>query len=220
MDLDVNGMRAFYPVMLELSGKCCLAVGGGQVAERKIAGLLEAGARVVVVSPAVTERIAEWEASGKLTLFRRTYESGDGTDAALVFACTDKRDVNERVYRDATARGQPVNVADRPELCTFVVPAVWRRGPLLVAVSTSGTSPMASSRIRDRIEAAIGDDIEPFLEYAAEFRQRLLGRVSDAAERKRLLAELFGDEALDRVRAGDWDGLRVRMERLLDGMPP
>lgn len=209
-------MRAFYPIMADLAGKRCLVVGGGRVAERKIAGLLEAGADVAVVSPQATGPITDWAAEGRITLLRKEYESGDGAGAALLFAATDRAEVNERVHADAVIRGQPVNVADRPELCTFVVPAVWRQGSLLVAVSTSGTNPTAAARIRDRIAEAIGDGIEPFLEFAADYRQRVISRVDEPSRRKRLLAELFGDEALAAVRAGDWDGLRRRMEKSLD----
>lgn len=213
-------MRSFYPIMTDLSGKRCLVVGGGRVAERKIGGLLEANADVTVISPEVTGRVARWEAEGRIAVIRREYAGGDGNGAALVFASTDSSEVNRRVWEDAVSRGQPVNVADQPELCTFVVPAVWRHGHLLVAVSTSGTSPMASSRIRDRIEAAIGDGIDAFLEYAAEYRVHVLSRVSDPGERRRLLAELFSDEALDAVRAGEWEGLRGRMEAELDRAAP
>ncbi|TMV52940.1 bifunctional precorrin-2 dehydrogenase/sirohydrochlorin ferrochelatase [Paenibacillus mesophilus] len=213
-------MRSFYPIMTDLTGRRCLVVGGGRVAERKIGGLLDAGADVTVISPEVTGRIARWEAEGRIEVIRREYAGGDGDGAALVFASTDSSEVNGRVWEDAVSRGQPVNVADRPELCTFVVPAVWRHGHLLVAVSTSGTSPMASSRIRDRIEAAIGDGIDAFLEFAAEYRVQVLSRVSDPGERRRLLAELFSDAALDAVRAGEWDGLRSRMEAELNRAAP
>ncbi|MDF2714165.1 MAG: siroheme synthase [Paenibacillus sp.] len=213
-------MRSFYPIMTDLTGKRCLVAGGGRVAERKIGGLLDADAEVTVVSPEVTGRIALWETQGRIAVIRREYESGDGNGAALVFASTDSSEANRLVWEDAVSRGQLVNVADQPELCTFVVPAVWRHGHLLVAVSTSGTSPMASSRIRDRIEAAIGDDIDAFLEFAAEYRVIVLSRVGDHGERKRLLAELFSDEALDAVRAGEWEGLRSRMAAELDRAAP
>ncbi|PYI52208.1 precorrin-2 dehydrogenase/sirohydrochlorin ferrochelatase family protein [Paenibacillus flagellatus] len=210
-------MRTLYPMMADIAGRPCLIVGGGTVAERKAAGLLDAGAAVTVVSPDVTPRIAAWAAEGRLSHISRAYESADGEGMALVFAATDRPDVNERVHADATSRGQPVNVADRPELCSFVVPAVWRRGHLLVAVSTSGTSPMASARIRDRIEAAIGDGIDAFLEFADEYRRLVQARVPDPARRKELLGRLFADEALELVRAGRWDSMRARLLAGLEG---
>ncbi|GAA3408385.1 bifunctional precorrin-2 dehydrogenase/sirohydrochlorin ferrochelatase [Paenibacillus hodogayensis] len=214
-------MRALYPIMTDVAGRSCLVVGGGRVAERKIAGLLAARAAVEVVSPTVTAGIAEWEQAGRVTVHRREYAAGDGAQAALVFAATDRSDVNERVHVDASARGQPVNVADRPELCTFVVPAVWRRGHLLVAVSTSGTNPLAASRIRDRIEAAVGGDIDAFLEFASAYRLEVLRRTDDPDRRRKLLAELFGDEALEAVRAGRWNELRAHFtERLEREAPP
>lgn len=209
-------MRPFYPIVSDISDKKCLVVGGGRVAERKINGLLQACAHIAVVSPKVTDTIAEWHKAGQIELAAREYVSGDGEGAVLIFACTDDADVNRHVHADAIRRGQPVNVADQPDLCTFVVPAVWRQGHLLVAVSTSGTSPMASSRIRDRIEAAIGDGIDGFLVFAAQYRNDVLSKIADPGRRRRLLADLFSDEALDAVRAGDWDGLRNEMTARLD----
>lgn len=210
-------MRAFYPMMADLSGRRCVVVGGGRVAERKIAGLLEAEADIVVVSKDVTERIAGWEAAGRLTVLRRGYAAGDLAGAFLVTAATDSPDVNERVHADAAALGLWINVADRPELCNFIVPAVLRRGRLLAAVSTSGSSPAAASRIRDRIAEALGEEIEPFLDFAAEYREIVKRSVPDPERRRRLLTELFAGDVLDRVQAGDWEELR---ERLLDKLEP
>ncbi|MDF2661089.1 MAG: siroheme synthase [Paenibacillus sp.] len=204
-------MRTFYPIVADLAGKRCLVVGGGRVAERKVGGLLEASAAVAVVSPLISDTIAAWEAEGRVTVVRREYTEGDAAGASLVFAATDKREVNERVYAEAVARALPVNVADRPDLCTFVVPAVIRSGPLLVTVSTSGTSPMASARIRDRIEESLGEGLDRFLEFTAEYRLSVHNKVSDPGLRRKLLAELFSDEALDAVKAGDWESFRSRM---------
>ncbi|MDF2723693.1 MAG: siroheme synthase [Paenibacillus sp.] len=209
-------MRTLYPMMADISGKRCLVVGGGAVAERKIAGLLQADAQVVVVSPRATKAIAEWQAAGRLELILRMYECGDGEEAALVFACTDDAETNVRVHADAMLRGQPINVADRPDLCTFVVPAVWRKGHLLVAVSTSGTSPLAASRLRDRIGQAIGEEIDGFLEFAAAYRKDVFRVTSDPERRKRLLAELFSDEALDAVQAGNWADMKETMAAKLN----
>lgn len=213
-------MRSFYPLLADLSGKRCLVVGGGRVAARKIAGLLEAKADVRVVCPEATGQIARWSEEGRIVWLRRSYETGDTKGAELVFAATDSADVNKTVRDDAIAGGRHVNVADKPELGTFIVPAVWRKGRLLVAVSTSGASPVVATRIRDRIEAALGDGIDAFLEFAAEYRALVQRKVSDPAARRRLLAELFSDEALDAVQAGAWDGLRERMMAELDKASP
>jgi precorrin-2 dehydrogenase/sirohydrochlorin ferrochelatase len=210
-------MRAFYPMMADLGGRRCVVVGGGRVAERRIAGLLEAEADIVVVSKDVTERIAGWEAAGRLTVLRRGYATGDLSGAFLVMAATDSPDVNQRVHADAAALGLWINVADRPELCNFIVPAVLRRGRLLAAVSTSGSSPAAASLLRDRIAQTLGEEIEPFLDFAAEYRELVKRKVPDPERRRRLLTELFTGDVLDRVQAGDWEALR---ERLLEKLEP
>lgn len=127
--------------------------GAGKVALRKVRGLLEAGARVKVVSPEGVEEFAalpvEW--------VRRRYESGDLEGARLAFAATNHREVNQRVKEDAERLGIWVNVADAEEECGFLVPARVRRGDLQVAVSTSGRDPRMAVRLRKKIEAVLED---------------------------------------------------------------
>ncbi|HWQ57095.1 MAG TPA: bifunctional precorrin-2 dehydrogenase/sirohydrochlorin ferrochelatase [Bryobacteraceae bacterium] len=138
----------YYPVFLDLRGKPVLVVGAGKVALRKTRGLLEAGARVTVVSP-------RWEPAFDempVMLLRRAFEPGDIEGASLVFTATDIREVNRSVALLAKARAIPVNVADAPPECDFLVPARVRRGSLQVAISTGGQDPRRAVAIRRRIE--------------------------------------------------------------------
>ena len=137
-----------YPIFMDVSGSRCVVVGGGGVASRKVRGLLESGARVVVVSPEVSPEIEAMN----VTVERRPYAPGDLAGASLAFAATDQREVNAAVAGEAKESGIPVNVADRPAEGDFALPSVLRRGGLQVAVSTGGASPTLARRIRDAME--------------------------------------------------------------------
>jgi siroheme synthase-like protein len=137
-----------YPLFMDVSGSRCVVVGGGGVASRKARGLLESGARVVVVSPEAAPEIEAMD----VTVERRPYRPGDLAGAALAFAATDRREVNAAVAREAKENGIPVNVADRPAEGDFALPSVLRRGGLQVAVSTGGASPTLARKIRAAME--------------------------------------------------------------------
>jgi siroheme synthase-like protein len=142
----------YYPIFLDLRSKPVLVVGGGKVAHRKVKGLLESNARVTVVAPAISK---ELRVLSQVTLIEREYESTDCRGCALVFAATDKRDVNAQIARDATSLGIPANVADAPEECGFIVPARISEGGIQIAVSTGGTDPRRAVAIRNRIRQSL-----------------------------------------------------------------
>jgi precorrin-2 dehydrogenase/sirohydrochlorin ferrochelatase len=126
-----------YPVNLNLSGRRCLVVGGGTVAERKAEALLAAGAEVTVVSPELTARLASWTEQGKMHHLAREFRSGDAAGYRLVLCATDSAAVNEQAAQEARTSGALVNVADTPALCDFTLPARLQRGSLSIAVSTA-----------------------------------------------------------------------------------
>ena len=144
-----------YPIVVRLQGKRCLVVGGGQVALRKVEGLMAAGALVSVVAPAVEEGLALLAREGVVTVEERPYRAQDVAGAWLVFAATDDPAVQQAVFDDAERAGVWVNAADEPERCAFFLPAVHRRDPVLVAVSTQGASPALAGWLRDRLAAAL-----------------------------------------------------------------
>jgi siroheme synthase-like protein len=159
-----------YPVLLDLAGRPCLVVGGGSVALGKVRGLLAVDARVTVVAPEVLDEIAELDG---VTLVRRAYASGDLAGQRLAIAATDDRAVNHQVFLDGEAAGVWVNSADDPANCAFTLPAVVRRGPITVAVSTGGHSPALSSWLRDRLGTELGPEYEVLLQLLAERREAL-----------------------------------------------
>ena len=147
-------MGRYYPVYLDLAGRRCIVIGGGEVAERKVEQLLAAGGSVTVVSPKATEALAQWAADGRLTWARRAYRPGDLSKAFLAIAATDDERVNRRVQEEASAERVLLNVVDVPALCTFIAPAVVERGPVTVAISTSGSSPALARRLRELMEGS------------------------------------------------------------------
>jgi precorrin-2 dehydrogenase/sirohydrochlorin ferrochelatase len=145
--------KSYYPINLDVSGKKCLVVGGGKVAQRKIKTLLNFGARVVAVAPRFTAGISRL--SGKVKLIPRKYKSGDLTHAALAIVATDDPVVNRKISADARRSGVLVNVIDQPALCSFIAPSVIKRGPLVVSISTSGQSPAFAKALRLKLERLI-----------------------------------------------------------------
>jgi precorrin-2 dehydrogenase / sirohydrochlorin ferrochelatase len=167
---------SYYPIFLDLTDRRCLVVGGGPVAEGKVEGLLAAGARVTVVSPAVTARLAGWAAGGRITHRARGYRSEDLEGHQVAVVATDDAAVTRAVASDGRARSVWINAADEPARCDFILPSVMRRGRLVVAVSTGGASPAAARAIREELESYLTEEHAALVELAAEAREDLRRR--------------------------------------------
>lgn len=156
----IDAMSFKYPVFLDLTDVSVLVVGGGPVAWRKAEGLAGAGARVTVVAPEIVPELVALAA----VVVQRTYCSDDISGHRLVVTATSDRSVNAQVAIDATTAGVWVNSADDPANCSFILPAIARRGPLIAAISTGGASPALAGRLRDMIAAEV---LTPNAESAA-----------------------------------------------------
>ncbi len=161
---------SYFPILVEMKQRRCLVIGGGAVAERKIAGLLEVGASVTVISPDITETIARWSESKLIRLTARRYRAGDLGGHELVFIATDDAEVNAAVYKEGRERGIWVNAADDQAHCDFILPSVLRRGDLTVAVSSKGGSPALARTIREELEIHLSQEYEHLAKLAAEAR--------------------------------------------------
>ena len=166
----------YYPIFAEMTGRPCIIIGGGSVAERKAEGLLQVKADVTLVSPSLTELLASLVNQRKIRHIAREYSNGDLAGFALAFVATDDPEVNTAVYREGKERGVWVNAADDPAHCDFILPAVLRRGELVVAVATGGSSPAVSRTIREELEAYFTEDYATFAEIVGEVRRELQGR--------------------------------------------
>jgi siroheme synthase-like protein len=165
-----------FPLFVDLTGRSCVVLGGGAVAERKVEALLAAGAEVTVISPEVTDALGALSAAGRLVHIARGYETGDLAGFALAFAATDDGAINAAVADAGRRHGVWVNAADDPANCDFILPAVLRRGALTVAVSTGGASPALARVVRDEIDAYLPAGYADLTEIAARVRRDLRER--------------------------------------------
>ena len=208
-------MPNYYPMMVDLTGRRCLVVGGGRVAERKVALLLDCGAAVEVVSPVTTPKLTALAAAGTIRLARRAVRPDDLTGAFLIFVATDDPVVNHTVAVQAREAGGLVNVADAPDACTFQVPSAVRRGDLTIAISTGGGSPALAKRLRQRIEATIGPEYEAFLAALRELRVLAREAVPDPAERRAIYRRALDSELFDHAARGDRAAVKACITKLL-----
>ncbi len=145
----------YYPIFLDLKARRAVVVGGGPVAERKVATLLKAGADVTVVSPEVTRRLAAWVSRKKIRHIQRAYRKGDLDQAAIAFTATDRDRVNQAVADEAEQKKVWINVADQSVPGNFILPALYTKRDVTVAVSTGGKDPRRSVKIRDSLKGVI-----------------------------------------------------------------
>ncbi|WP_338749019.1 bifunctional precorrin-2 dehydrogenase/sirohydrochlorin ferrochelatase [Bacillus sp. FJAT-52991] len=198
-----------YPAMLKLEGKRVVVIGGGKVAARKAASLLEAKAIVQVVSPEVGTEMTELMAHHPIDWQQKSFQREDLHSAIVVFAATNDRKVNEYIGQCASDQ-QLVNIADDPEASSFFVPASFKKGKLAIAVSTSGGSPGLSKKIIQELSSQYDDHFIDFLDFLAECREQIKDRVSDSAERKQLLTELIQSDLYEKIKEAD-EQERVRL---------
>ena len=206
-----------YPVLLDITGKLCVVIGGGSVAERKVQGLLESGAIVSVVSPEVTGEIAGLASQGIVEWREKTYTSDDLDGAILVFAATDCREVQKLISLEAEANGQLLNVADDPDSCSFHVPATLRRGDLTLAVSTSGKSPAVAALIRQQLEEEFGSEYDTLLQIMSLVRKHIVLETESRsqADRKKIYKKILHNDIIDWIRTGQGDKLQDHLKNIL-----
>jgi precorrin-2 dehydrogenase/sirohydrochlorin ferrochelatase len=203
-----------YPVALAVAGRRCVVVGGGRVAARKAASLLDAGAAVHIVSPALGDELAALAEAGRVTVDRRAYRPGDLRGAFLAIAATDARAVNAAVAAEARAERALVTVCDDPAASDLVGVAAIRRGRLTVTVSTEGDSPALARLVREELERFLTPEYAALLELAAAER-RAIGRGS-AATAPASWREAMTPELLALLRAGETEAARRRLRAALD----
>ena len=163
----------YYPVFLEMKDRTCVVIGGGAVAERKVEGLVAAGANVTVISPGITDGLKELLDEGAIRHVAREYQASDRAGYDLIFVATDNSELNAAVFNEARSLRIWVNSADDPDHCDFILPAVIRRGELTVAVSTGGASPAVTRVIREDLDAYFTADYAQLVQIAAEVRREL-----------------------------------------------
>jgi len=147
-------MPTFYPVFLNLTGRRCVIIGGGQIAEGKISKLLDSGAKIIVISPDATQGIRSFAERGQIELDLRKYQEGDLQGAFLVIAATNDRVVNQEIFEEAEKQGILLNAVDDMPRCSFIAPSIVEKGPVTVAISTGGASPALARKLRENMEVS------------------------------------------------------------------
>ena len=205
-----------YPVMLEVRGRRCVVIGGQAVGEGKVEGLLAAGADdVVVIDPEADDR---FEGVAGVAVERRVWRPADLDGAFLVVASSGDAATRARVARAARARGALVNVMDDVPNCDWAAPAVVRRGELVVAIGTGGTSPAVARLVRERLETSFGPEWAEMLRIVGDVRDETIAAIPASAERARRWREALDlDEAAELVRGHRGDELRARLRGRLLG---
>ena len=205
----------YYPAFLDLKGRSCLVVGGGAIARRKVESLLECGAVVKVVARKASDELVEFARRGRIELEIRAFAPDDLAGAFIVIAATDDPTVQALIGNEAKQRGLLVNVVDDPAHCTFIVPAIARRGELAIAISTGGRSPALAARIRERIEGLFGPEYEEWVDLLGQLRAILVERFPDSEQRKAVWYRVVDSNCVDLIQRGERDLMRQRLEELV-----
>ena len=208
----VQGMldTPFYMACLKLTGRRCLVVGGGAVGLEKVEGLLACDGQVTLVSPSAIPELEDLAAEGSIMWERRAYRADDLEGAFMAIAATGDTDINVRVYEDAERRAMLVNVVDVPPLCNFILPAVFRSGPLAVAISTAGASPALAKRIKRQIADEYGEPYAVLAGLLNEARGWAKGNLATYQERKVFFESIVNGEPdpIELLRRGDERAVR------------
>jgi len=190
----------YYPIFMDIKGKPCVVIGGGRVAERKVLSLLNAGAKVCVVSPRLTDGIKKLVRERRVKVIKRAYKQGDIDSAFLAYSATDKREINREIFKEAKGKGILLNVVDVPDMCNFIVPSVVERGDLLIAISTSGKSPALAKRIRKRLGKEFGEEYAVFVKVMGCIRRGLLKKGMESHKNKKIFEKLVNSSLMDLIK--------------------
>ena len=192
----------YYPVHLDIQNRSCLVVGGGSVGTRKVITLLDCGAKVTVISPVVAAQLRDFAASGRIKLRERRYQSGDLDGMFLVIGATDDEELNRQISNDADHLNTLCNIADRPEVCNFILPSIVQRDDLVITVSTSGRSPAMAKKLRKTLENQFGKEYGAFLKLMGSIRKKLLSTSHKPEAHKHLFEQLIAADLIGLIQKG------------------
>ncbi len=198
-------MSEFYPILLRLKGKPVLVIGGGHVAERKVKSLLKYGAKVFLVSKALTYKLQELIKHKKVIFLGQDFCESHLVDKFLLIVATNDHLLNKSIAEKGRQKGILVNVVDQPSECDFIVPSVVKKGDLIIAVSTSGKSPFISRKIRERLESIFGNEQKIVLDIMSTVRQLLIK--AGEQDKEKIYAKLYNPDILNKIKAEDVEGV-------------
>ena len=205
----------YYPVHLDINNRNCLVVGGGGVGTRKVKTLLECGARVTVVSREISAQLQALAASGDINLEQRSYRSEDLKGMFLVIGATDDMVLNRQISNDAEQLNTLCNIADRPEVCNFILPSIVRRDDLVITISTSGKSPAMAKKLRKALENQYGEEYGKLLRLMGAIRNNLLRQAHEPEAHKPLFEQLINSHLIEMIQKGETEKINALLFDIL-----
>lgn len=200
----------YYPVFLDILGKKCVVIGGGEVAARKVNRLINCGAKVFVVSPKLTPELITLKAKNAIEHIAADYNVQYIKGAALIIGATDDEKTNALISSDARSLGIPVNIVDDPQKCDFILPSVVERGDLAIAIGTGGKSPALARHVRKELEAKYGLEYEILLKILGGLRRQM----KSSNTGKTWFDSLIASGILDLIAAADWEKVKRKVKEI------
>lgn len=201
----------YYPVLLKLSGRLCVVIGGGKVAERKVKSLLECEASIRLISPDLTPGLAMLVNKKMIDYKQGNYTDADLDGAFLVIAATNKKEVNDSVYAECLKKRILINVVDAPSKTNFIVPSTMRTGSLSISVSTDGKSPLMARLIREELESFYTQEFGLFLDFLADIREQVIVNFQDKNIKQKIFSNLVDKETFRLLRQGYLEKAKERV---------
>jgi uroporphyrin-III C-methyltransferase / precorrin-2 dehydrogenase / sirohydrochlorin ferrochelatase len=204
----------FLPIFLNIKAKSCLVVGGGNTASRRVELLLNAQAKVHVISPELNSSLKAYLAAHKISYQASEFTTAELGQYCLIIAATNNTDVNAAVAQYANQHNIPINVVDQPELCSFIVPSIIDRHPVQIAVSTGGASPVLARLLRTKLETIIPSSYGKLAEFMAEFRDMVKANLS-FAQRRDFWEQVLQGPIAEMLLSGRTREARAALQNLL-----
>lgn len=206
----------YYPIYIDIKDKPCIVIGGGNVAERKVISLLDAGAIVSIISPELTPALKKLVNKKSIKYYPEIYKHGDLKGFVLAYSATNNPEANKAVFKEAKREGILLNIVDVPELCNFIVPAVIEQGDLLITVSTSGKSPAMAKHIRQMLEKEFGREYAIFLKIMGKVREKVLTKSKDSVKNKKVFEKIIKSPMLKWIREGKKKEMNKFLKEILE----
>ncbi len=192
----------YYPICLDLKDKKCVVVGGGEVAVRKVKSLVEAQAKVIVISPEINSSLKELVKKYKITYLNQEYKSEYiEKDTFLVIAASNNKRLNAKIAKDANKSNLLINVVDSPKLCNFIVPATFHRGNLIISISTSGKSPALARKIKEDLQKSYGVEYEVLVDLLGKLRTEVQAKYKDEENRRLFWENLVNSDLIEYIKS-------------------
>jgi precorrin-2 dehydrogenase/sirohydrochlorin ferrochelatase len=205
----------YYPVHLDINNRNVLVVGGGGVGTRKVRTLLACGARVTVVSLEASRRLRELATAGEIVLEERSYQSDDLSGMFLVIGATNDEKLNRQISGDADRLNTLCNIADRPEVCNFILPSIVHRDDLVITISTSGKSPALAKKLRKALENQFGEEYGTLLRLMGAIRKKLLRQAHEPEAHKPLFEQLLNSDLIGMIQKNKIDDINALLFDIL-----